>query len=118
MKTSQLTLHREIIAVCSEIRPKHINTLCEHNVEFVDVKRDGTQSTQWGLRASQPLSPHYPSGNSHIDCQKVKRTLASLGAFNNNNTKPGKAYVLLLGTMAYSCGDPILKYYRYIIFNV
>jgi hypothetical protein len=28
-------LYREIIAVCSEIRTKHINTLCEQNVEFV-----------------------------------------------------------------------------------
>jgi len=28
MKTSQLTLYREIIAVCSQIHTKHINTLC------------------------------------------------------------------------------------------
>jgi len=27
-------LYREIIAVCSEIHTKHINTLCEQNVEF------------------------------------------------------------------------------------
>ena len=31
-------LYREIIAVCSEIRIKHINTLCGQNVEFVNVK--------------------------------------------------------------------------------
>jgi len=31
-------LYREIIAVCSEIHTKHINTLCEQNVEFVNVK--------------------------------------------------------------------------------
>jgi hypothetical protein len=31
-------LYREIIAVCSEIRTKHINTLCGQNVEFVNVK--------------------------------------------------------------------------------
>ena len=31
-------LYREIIAVCSEIRTKHINTLCGQNVEFVKVK--------------------------------------------------------------------------------
>ena len=31
-KTSQLMLHREIIAVCSEIRTKHINTLCGQKV--------------------------------------------------------------------------------------
>jgi hypothetical protein len=37
IKTSQLMLYREIIAVCSEIRTKHINTLCGQNVEFVNV---------------------------------------------------------------------------------
>jgi hypothetical protein len=31
-------LHREIIAVCSQIHTKHINTLCGQNVEFVNVK--------------------------------------------------------------------------------
>ena len=31
-------LHREIIAVCSEIHTKHINILCGQNVEFVNVK--------------------------------------------------------------------------------
>ena len=31
-------LYREIIAVCSEIHIKHINTLWEQKVEFVNVK--------------------------------------------------------------------------------
>jgi len=31
-------LYREIIAVCSEIHTKHVNTLCGLNVEFVNVK--------------------------------------------------------------------------------
>jgi len=31
-------LYREIIAVCSEIHTKHINTLRGQNVEFVNVK--------------------------------------------------------------------------------
>jgi len=31
-------LHREIIAVCSEIHIKHINTLCGQNVELFNVK--------------------------------------------------------------------------------
>jgi hypothetical protein len=30
-------LYREIIAVCSEIHTKHINTLCGQNAEFVNV---------------------------------------------------------------------------------
>jgi len=38
IKTSQLMLYREIIAVCSQIHTKHINTLCGQNVEFVNVK--------------------------------------------------------------------------------
>jgi len=31
-------LYREIIAVCSQIHTKHINTLCGLNVEFDNVK--------------------------------------------------------------------------------
>ena len=31
-------LYREIIAVCSQIYTEHINTLCGHNGEFVNVK--------------------------------------------------------------------------------
>jgi len=35
-------LYREIIAVCSQIHTKHINTVCGQNVEFVNVKPSGT----------------------------------------------------------------------------
>jgi len=38
IKTSQLMLYREIMAVCSEIHTKHINTLCGLNVELLNVK--------------------------------------------------------------------------------
>jgi hypothetical protein len=31
-------LYREIIAVCSQIHTKHINTLCGQNVELPNVK--------------------------------------------------------------------------------
>jgi len=31
-------LYREMIAVCSQIHTKHRNTLCEQNVEFMNVK--------------------------------------------------------------------------------
>ena len=31
-------LYREIIAVCSQIHTKHINTLCWQNVELLNVK--------------------------------------------------------------------------------
>jgi len=38
IKTSQLMLCREIMAVCSQIHTKHINTLCGQNVELLNVK--------------------------------------------------------------------------------
>ena len=31
-------LYREMIAVCSEIHTKHLNTLCGQNVELLNVK--------------------------------------------------------------------------------
>jgi hypothetical protein len=38
IKTSQLMLCREIMAVCSEIHTKHINIVCGQNVELLNVK--------------------------------------------------------------------------------
>jgi len=40
-KTSQLMLYREIIAVCSEIHTKYINTMCGQNVELLNVTGGG-----------------------------------------------------------------------------
>jgi hypothetical protein len=42
-------LNREIIAVCSQIYTKHVNTLCGQNVESLNVKVGGTYSDQWAL---------------------------------------------------------------------
>jgi hypothetical protein len=42
IQTSQLMLYREIMAVCSQIHTKHINTLCGQNVELLNVKPGGT----------------------------------------------------------------------------
>jgi hypothetical protein len=39
-------LHSEIIAVCSQIRTKHISTLCGLKVQFFIVTRGGTCSNQ------------------------------------------------------------------------
>jgi hypothetical protein len=44
-------LYSEIIAVCSEIHTKHINTLCGQNVELLNVKRGGTYSNHWALKS-------------------------------------------------------------------
>src|SRR5215470_7957654 len=57
IKTSQLMLYREIIAVCSEIHTKHINTLCGQNVQFVNVKPGGIYINI----QSVPRSKHTPS---------------------------------------------------------
>ena len=38
IKTSQLMLCREIMAVCSQIHTKHINSVCGQNVELLNVK--------------------------------------------------------------------------------
>jgi len=42
-------LHSEIIAVCSQINTKPINTLCGQNVELLNVKYGGTYSDHWAL---------------------------------------------------------------------
>jgi hypothetical protein len=43
-------LYREIIAVCSQIYTKHINTLFRQNVELLNVKPGGTYSNHWALK--------------------------------------------------------------------
>jgi hypothetical protein len=43
-------LYREIIAVCSEIHTKHINTLCGQNVEIFNVVPGGACSYHWALK--------------------------------------------------------------------
>jgi len=37
IKTSQLVLYREIIAVCSQIHTKHTEILCGQNVELLCI---------------------------------------------------------------------------------
>jgi hypothetical protein len=49
IKSRQLMLYIEIIAVYSQIHTKHINTLCGQNAEFVNVTAGGTYSDQWAL---------------------------------------------------------------------
>jgi hypothetical protein len=49
-KANELTLYSEIIAVCSRIHTKQINTLCGQNVEFVNVKLDDTKCERKALK--------------------------------------------------------------------
>jgi len=42
-------LYREIIAICSQIRTEHINTLCGQNVELLNGTPGGTYSNHWAV---------------------------------------------------------------------
>jgi len=42
--------YKEIIAVCSKIHTKHINTLGRQKVEYLNVKPGGTYSDHWALK--------------------------------------------------------------------
>jgi hypothetical protein len=43
-------LYSEIIAVCSQIHTKHLNTLCGQHVEFLNAKPFGTYSYHKALK--------------------------------------------------------------------
>jgi len=43
-------LYSGIIAVCSQIHTKHINTLCVQNVELLGVKPGGTYSNHRAVK--------------------------------------------------------------------
>ena len=60
IKTSNLILYKEIIAVCSEIHTKHRNTLCGLNVELLKVKPG---STCYLLLRMKWLDTNLSSGN-------------------------------------------------------
>ena len=53
-------LYREIVAVCSQIHTKHINTLCGQNVELLNVKPGCIYSDHWGLKVERAPLPHTP----------------------------------------------------------
>ena len=46
-------LYRKIIAVCSEIHTKHINTVCGQNVQLLNVKLVVHHVTRFGIRGRQ-----------------------------------------------------------------
>ena len=50
IKTNQLMLYREIIAVCSQIHKEHTNTLRGQNVELLNVTPGGTYSNHCSVR--------------------------------------------------------------------
>jgi hypothetical protein len=71
-------LYREIIAVCSEIHTKHINTLCGQNLELLSVKPGGTYSNHRSVKnyLSQKLKRmcHFEAasvGNSTLAFRRI-----------------------------------------------
>jgi hypothetical protein len=50
-------LYREIIAVCSQIHTKHINTLCGQNVELLNITQE---------HPTEPQSPVPVTSEFHI----------------------------------------------------
>ena len=60
-------LYSEIIAVCSQILTKYINTLCGQNVEFFNVKPGGTESNHRALDFISVTSiyRHDPTNRAH-----------------------------------------------------
>jgi hypothetical protein len=59
-------LYREIMAVCSEIHTKHINTVCGQNVELLNVKlvvhkvsvRLETVKNEWSYTSASSTCPN------------------------------------------------------------
>jgi hypothetical protein len=89
-------LYREIIAVCTEIHTKHINTLCGQKVEFVNVKPGGTYSNNRAVNG-QSISFFLHKNESHmceVVCVAVQVITYTVGGQNVEllNVKPGGAY--------------------------
>ena len=79
-------LYREIIAVCSHIHTKHINTLCGQNVELLNVKNGGTCSDHWAING-QPAPKNSDVNKSvtihfALHCQPLTNVRRSCHALN------------------------------------
>jgi len=67
-------LYREIMAVCSVIHIKHINTLCGQNQELLNVNLAvykywslyGTYSDHWATKASSGIFIHEPVRSHYV----------------------------------------------------
>jgi hypothetical protein len=70
-------LYREIIAVCSELYTKHINTLCGQNVEFLYVKIGVTQSNPERENGPRITSDTEPADRRPLTAEALVRSLAS-----------------------------------------
>ena len=55
-------LYSEIIAVCSQIHTKHINTLCGQNVELLSVKL----AVHWAVEGYRPQDDRHAQGDTRL----------------------------------------------------
>jgi hypothetical protein len=92
-KTRQLMLYREIIAVCSQIHTKHINTVCGQNVEVVNVKPGGTYSDHWYYRIGLYKTKHSVS-ITNLSAQKPVYLFITAGYQLHEEQEPDATVVL------------------------
>ena len=64
-------LYREIIAVCSQIHTKHINTLCGQHVGLFTVKPGGTHSDQHTRRKHYTTRPYGMTRLLKFMCENI-----------------------------------------------
>ena len=78
-------LNSEIIAVCSEIHTKHINTLCGQNVELLNVT-GGTYSDHWAANSVINLNYIYrPSPYRAVNTLRLSYKNQSVNVVLGNN---------------------------------
>ena len=72
-------LYREIIAVCSQIHTKHINTLCGQNIEFFNAK-SGAADGNYSLRTVTTVYRGLKTETVNVDTPRCssERPLRSL----------------------------------------
>jgi len=98
-------LYRDIIAVCSEMHTKYVNTLYGQNIEFLDVKPDGKYSDRqvlliWILIYLLTAIGLTPSGSSivHIYTQTTHRTTqltTVVGKLSGIRTQSGQTKITM-----------------------
>jgi hypothetical protein len=94
-------LYREIVAVCSQIHTKHLNTLCGQSVGFLYVKPGGKYSNHWVLLGQtrnlcMELYLHFPaclhfivlSHNDKLNC--ARRHVALCASENVATSSDGR----------------------------
>jgi hypothetical protein len=109
IQTSQLMLYSEIIAVCSEIHTKHVNTLCGQNVEFSGSFakfRKATISFVMSFCPSVRLSPWNSAPSGRIFMKSFRIILLTSRQIIMSHYIPGNATFRIF-TIHYLQNGPI-----------